>query len=182
VHAAEAGPAGVGVTMVRGPLLLLPLLTFLGAPSRRAVVERCEPIRCRCITAADRGISAEELVRRRREYATRVVLGRVMRVESLSPHLVEHGPNQVEVYDLAARVAVSRVWKGPLVDTLTVVFGSTPIVSSCDLTMYAGFSYVIFAAPYDDGALRTRQCTGTAAEPEATATISVLGPGEEPRR
>ena len=168
--------------MVRGPLFLFPLLTFLGVPPRSAVVERCESVRCRCITALDRGISAEELVRRQREYATRVVLGRVVRIDSLAPRLVEHGPNRVEVRNLAARVAVSRIWKGPLVDTLTVVFGSTPIVSSCDLTLQAGSSYVIFAVRYDDGALRTRQCTGTAAEVDATATISALGAAQEPKK
>jgi hypothetical protein len=86
------------------------------------------------------------------------------------------------VHNLAAHVVVSRVWRGPLVDTLTVVFGSTPIASSCDLSLVAGFSYVIFATPYDDGVLRTRQCTGTAAESEAAATIAALGPGQEPRQ
>jgi len=168
--------------MVRGLLFLFPLLTFLGVPPRSAVVERCESVRCRCITALDRGISAEELVRRQREYATRVVLGRVVRIDSLAPRLVEHGPNRVEVRNLAARVAVSRIWKGPLVDTMTVVFGSTPVASSCDLTLHTGFSYVIFAVPYDDGVMRTRQCTGTVAEAEAAATIAALGVGQAPKQ
>jgi hypothetical protein len=88
----------------------------------------------------------------------------------------------VEVRDLAARVVVSRIWKGPAVDTLTVVFGSTPIVSSCDLTLLAGGSYVIFAASGDDGVLWTRQCTGTALESDAAATIAALGPGQEPKQ
>ena len=106
----------------------------------------------------------------------------MVRIDSLTPHLVEHGPNRVEVRELAARVAVSRIWKGPPVDTLTVVFGSTPLASSCDLTLNAGSSYVIFALPSDDGTLWTRQCTGTAAEADAAATISALDPGEEPKR
>jgi hypothetical protein len=127
-------------------------------------------------------MSVAEIVRGQRERATQVVLGRVVRIDSMAPRLVEHGPNRVEVRGLAARVAVSRVWKGPRVDTLTVVFGSTPIASSCDLNLLTGSTYVIFASSYDDGVLRTRQCTGTAAEADATATISALGPGQAPRK
>lgn len=157
------------------------LLLSLAAPVRRADADRCERAFCRCIPASDRGISAEELVREQRERATRVVLGRVVRVDTLAPYMVQHGPTQVESHALAARVAVSRVWKGPRVDTLTVIFGSIGIASSCDLSLEAGSSYVIFASG-DDDALRTRQCTGTALESIATSTISALGPGQEPTR
>jgi len=160
-----------------GPLILL---LSLAASAPRADAARCERAYCRCIPPA--GVSVEEVVRGQRERATQVVLGRVVRIDSLAPRLVEHGPNRVEVRDLAARVTVSRIWKGPRVDTLTVVFGSTPLASSCDLTLQAGSSYVIFAVRYDDGALRTRQCLGTAAEDDATATISALGPAQEPRK
>jgi hypothetical protein len=160
-----------------GPIVLL--LT-LATPTHRVDAARCERAYCRCIPPA--ATSVEEVVRGQRERAIQVVLGRVVRVDTLAPRLVEHGPNRVEVHDLAARVAVSRIWKGPRVDTLTVVFGSTPIVSSCDLTLQAGSSYVIFAVRYDDGALRTRQCTGTAAEVDATATISALGAAQEPKK
>ena len=90
-----------------------------------------------------------------------------------------YGPNRVEVRDLAARVAVSRTWKGLRVDTLTVVFGSRPIASSCDLSLDVGSSYVIFAEDYGDGVLRTRQCTGAASGSDAAATIAALGPGQE---
>jgi hypothetical protein len=154
------------------------LLASLATPTHRATPARCDRAFCRCVPPA--ALSAEEIVRERRERATRVVLARVVRIDSLAPRLVEHGPNQVAVYDLAARVAVSRVWKGPLVDTLTVVFGSTPLASSCDLSLVAGFSYVIFATSYDDGVLRTRQCTGTAAEADAATTIAALGTGRSP--
>jgi hypothetical protein len=153
------------------------LLLSLAAPGLRADAARCERAYCRCIPPAG---SAEEIARAQRERATRVVLGRVVRIDSLATHLVPHGPASVGVRQLAARVAVSRVWKGPPVDTLTVVFGSTPVASSCDLSLQAGSSYVIFALADDDGALRTRQCTGTAAEVDARATISALGPGRVP--
>jgi hypothetical protein len=172
----------VGVSAMRGLLSLFSLLVLLAAFPRRAGADRCERAYCRCIPASVLGLTDEELVRRRLDLAERVVLGRVVRIDSLAPRLVEHGPDTVQVRELAARVAVSRIWKGPRVDTLTVVFGSTPIASSCDLALQAGFSYVIFAVPYDDGAMRTRQCTGTGAEVDAAATIAVLGAGEVPRR
>jgi hypothetical protein len=177
MHAAEARAAGVGMT---GTLGHLALLVSLATPPHHTGEVRCERAFCRCIPPAR--ASVEQIVHGQRERAAQVVLGRVVRVDSLAPRLAEHGPNQVAVYDLAARVAVSRVWKGPVVDTMTVVFGSTPIASSCDLTLLTGSSYVIFAVAYDDGVLRTRQCTGTAAEAEATATISALGRSQEPKQ
>ncbi len=158
------------------------MLLSLAMPARQPAAERCERAFCRCISASALGVSSEELVRRQREQAARVVLGQVLRIDSLVPRLVKHGPDSVEVRELTARVAVSRIWKGPQVDTLTVVFGSTPLASSCDLTLQTGSSYVIFAVPYADGAFRTRQCSGTTAESDATATISALGPGEEPKK
>jgi len=166
----------VGVTLLGHLIMLLSLV----ATAHGADAARCERAYCRCIPPA--GTPVAEIVRGQRERATQVVLGRVVRIDSLTPRLVEHGPNRVEVRDLAARVAVSRIWKGLRVDTLTVVFGSTPLASSCDLALDPGESYVIFAARGEDGWLYTRQCTGTAPERDATATISALGAGEEPKR
>ena len=156
------------------------LLLSLAARAHRASADRCERAFCRCIPPV--GISTPELVRGQRERATQVVLGRVVRIDSLTPELVQHGPAQVEVRALAARVAVSRIWKGPRLDTLTVVFGSTPIASSCDVSLQVGSSYVIFASRGENDVLYTRQCTGTAAEEQAAATITALDTGEEPRR
>ena len=62
----------------------------------------------------------------------------------------------------------------------TVVFGSIGLVSSCDLDLKPGDSYVLFATRGEDGLMRTRQCTGTALEREAAATIAALGAGELP--
>jgi len=152
---------------------------FVAASAHVGVVDRCEATACRCVSASDFGLSAEQLVRRQRDQAERVVLGRVARVDTLAPYMVQHGPMQVESHLLEARVAVSRVWKGPAVDTLSVVFGSIGIASSCDMSLEAGSSYVIFASGYD-GVLRTRQCTGTALESVAASTISALGPGRLP--
>ena len=95
--------------------------------------------------------------------------------------MVDHGPDQITVSPLATRVSVRRVWKGPVVDTLTVVAATTGIASSCDIALKPGESYVIFAARGEDGVLSTMQCTGTAAERDATATIAILGTGQEPR-
>ena len=163
-------------------LLSSSLFTVLGAPTHGAVMNRCERAFCRCIPASALGLSVEELVRRQRERAARVVLGRVVRVDTLAPYMVEHGPAQVASRAVAARVAVSRVWKGSGVDTLTVVFGSIGVASSCDLSLEAGFSYVIFASRGDDGLLYAGQCTGTALEEHAASTLSALGPGQEPTR
>jgi hypothetical protein len=162
------------MTAILGRILLL---LSLATPAHRVDADGCTRAFCRCIPPA--GLSTEAIVRGRRERASAVVLGRVVRIDSISPRLVEHGPNQVEVRDLAARVVVSRTWKGPRVDTLTVVFGSRPIASSCDLSLNVGSSYVIFAEDYGDGVLRTRQCTGTASESDAAATIAALGPVQE---
>jgi hypothetical protein len=175
MHTVEAGAAGVGVVK---PLAALALLLSLAAPARGGMLGECERAFCRCISASTLGVSPEQLVQKQRDLAERVVLGRVVRIDSLAPHLVQHGPKSVDVRELAARVAVLRVWKGPALDTLTVVFGSTPIASSCDLTLLAGESYVIFATPWGDGALHTRQCTGTVAEVGAAATMAALGPGQ----
>jgi hypothetical protein len=137
---------------------------------------------CRCVSASVPGSAAETLVSHQRERASRVVLGRVVRIDTLPPYMVEHGPNLVKSHALAARVAVARIWKGPRVDTLTVVFRSIGIASSCDLVLETGSSYVIFASGGEDGVLRTRQCTGTARERDATITIAALGPGQEPKK
>jgi hypothetical protein len=182
MHAAEARPAGVGVRAMRGLLSLFSLLTLLTAFPHRAGADSCERAFCRCVPASVLGLTEEQLVRRRLDHAERVVLGRVVRTDTLGPHTVEHGPDQITVSPLATRLSVLRVWKGPAVDTLTVVAGTTGIVSSCDLALVPGESYVIFAARGEDGLLNTRQCTGTAPEHDATATISALGPGEEPKR
>ncbi|HEX7977051.1 MAG TPA: hypothetical protein VF461_00505 [Gemmatimonadaceae bacterium] len=155
------------------------VLSF-AAPSHRAAVARCEPAYCRCIPPA--GVSVGEVVRGQRERSTQVVLGRVVRVDTVAPQLVQHGPANMEVHGLAARVSILRVWKGPLVDTLTVDFGSTPVASSCDLSLEVGRSYVIFATRDENGVVRSRVCNGTTAEDDATATISALGPAQEPKK
>ena len=172
----------MGVTTLRGPLALTSLLALLTAFPRRAGADRCERIACRCVPASVLGLTDEELVRRRLGHAERVVLGRVVRIDTLAPHMEGHGPDQVSVSPVATRITVSRVWKGPAVDTLTVVVGNTAIESSCDLRLEPGESYVIFASRGENGLLFTSQCTGTASEHDATATISALGPAQELRR
>jgi hypothetical protein len=175
LHAAEARSARVGVTVTFGKIALL---VSLAAPAQGA--DRCERAFCRCVSASALGLSAEELVHRQRERANNVVLGRVVRVDTLAPHLVGHGPERITSRALAAHLTVSRVWKGLPTDTLTVVFGSIGLRSSCDLSLETDSSYVIFASRDEEGVLRTTQCTGTAPEGDATATISALGPGKEP--
>jgi hypothetical protein len=55
-------------------------------------------------------------------------------------------------------------------------------MSSCDLSLTPGASYLIFAFRDRDGLLRTAQCSGTAPERDAAAAISTLGTGREPKR
>lgn len=172
----------MGVTATRGLLSASALLTLLTAFPRRAGADRCERAFCRCIPASVLGLTEEQLVRRRLDHAERVVLGRAVRTDTLAPHMVDHGPDQITVSPLATRVSVRRVWKGPAVDTLTVVAATTGIASSCDIALKPGESYVLFATRGDDGVLYTRQCTGTAAERDAAATIAILGAGQEPSK
>jgi hypothetical protein len=158
------------------------VLLSVAAPSHGAVAAGCERAFCRCVPASMLGLTEEQLVRRRLDHAERVVLGRVVRTDTLAPRTVGHGPDQFTVIPLATRVRVVRVWKGAAVDTLTVVAGTTGIESSCDLALEPGESYVVFASRGEDGLLYTRQCTGTASERDAAATISLLGTGQEPKQ
>lgn len=163
-------------------LLLATVLLLLAVAPRPALGARCHAAFCRCVSVSAAVISPEEFVHRQRDRADRVVLGKVVRIDTLALQIVPHGPTGIAVRSLAARVRVSRVWKGPRTDTLRVVFGSIGIASSCDLDLKAGESYVLFATRGEDGLLRTRQCTGTAPELEAATTIAALGAGEAPER
>ena len=176
LRAVDAWAAGVGMKVIAGAVAAL----LLAASPQRVLDAHCGESFFRC--PAPSGASAEKLVHAQRDRADRVVLGKVVRIDTLAAYMVEHGPTQIPTRALSAHVAVSRVWKGAPVDTMTVMFGTIGLVSSCDLALQAGTSYVIFASRYDDGVLHTRQCTGTAREGDATTTIAALGAGEVPER
>jgi hypothetical protein len=135
---------------------------------------------CVCSPTLRPGVPVEEVVRTWTERASRVVLGRVVGVDTIALPLLGGGSTRV-ASALAARVAVSRVWKGPRSDTLTVVFGTPGVMLGCNVDLEAGKVYVIFAARDAADVLRTRQCSGTAIESDAMPTIAALGPGEEPK-
>ena len=176
--AAHTRATRVGVRVASGAIVIL----LLAAQPRRALSARCDATFCRCVSASELGISADELVHRQRDRAERVVLGKVIGIDTLAARMVPHGPTDVAVRSLVARVIVSRVWKGARTDTLRVVFGSVGVASSCDLELKAGATYVLFASRGEGSFLQTRQCTGTAPELAAATTISALGAGEVPDR
>jgi hypothetical protein len=140
---------------------------------------RCELAACRCIDAAALGQTPAEFVHARRDRAERVVLGTVSRIDTLSRVTWGTGKDQVALRPIVARVAVRRVWRGPITDTMTVMVTSVERRSSCDLQLVVGQSYVIFASRTGGGPLATRQCSGTEEERAAGPTLSVLGPGQQ---
>jgi hypothetical protein len=162
-------------------LVRIILLVSFAAPAYGALSNQCERAFCVCSPALFPGAPVEEVVQRWREQASRVVLGRVVRVDTLPiPPFVQSGIPGAATGALAARVAVSLVWKGVRADTLTVVFGMTGAWSTCQVSLAAGKTYVIFAVRDGDDVLRIRRCTGTEFQSEAQSTIAALGPGQEP--
>src|SRR5258705_4281718 len=85
-----------------------------------ASVRPCELARCRCVPASSFGMSAAEYVRVQRDRADRVVMGVVLRLDTLGRVEWGGGHDAVAAHPIVARVRVQRVWRGPLVDTMTV--------------------------------------------------------------
>lgn len=72
----------MGVSVVRHTLVLLAAAFAhgtLGAP--------CDAVFCRCVPASALAVSAQDLVHRLRDRADRVVLGRVVGIDTLAPHV-----------------------------------------------------------------------------------------------
>jgi hypothetical protein len=141
----------------------------------------CELGACRCIPASALGQSAAEFVRARRDRAERVVLGTVIRLDTLARVAWGSGPDAVALRPIVAHVRVRRVWRGSLADTMTVMVTTLKSRSSCDLAMRPGEAYLIFAARTEGGPLATRRCSGTVDERTAADAIAVLGAGQASR-
>lgn len=140
----------------------------------------CE-VTCRCIPPATLGQSPAEFVRARRDRAERVVVGTVIRLDTLARVAWGSGPDAVAVRPIVAHVRVRRVWRGSLADTMTVMVTTVESRSSCDLEMRLGESYLIFASRTEGGPLATRQCWGTIEERASADAFEVLGSGQVSR-
>ena len=162
--------------MLRRMLRYLLPIAVLATPSSAAP---CELAACRCISASALGQSATDLVRARRDRAQRVVLGTVIRLDTLARVAWGSGSDAVSLRPIVAHVQVRRVWRGLLADTMTVMVSTLESHSSCDLTMRQGEAYLIFAARTEGGPLATRQCAGTVEERSAADAIAVLGVGQD---
>ena len=152
------------------PALALSLTAVTPAP--------CALEACRCQSAEARGMSPAELVRVRRDAAERVVMGTVVRLDTLPGVAWSTGGDTVTRRPLVARIRVRQVWRGPLTDTMTVMLGALEARTSCDLEMRAGEAFLIFAARADWGLLVTRMCSGTVAERGAAEALRALGEGQ----
>lgn len=149
---------------------LLAALAAMGASGAQSTesVAACASTRCRCVPASALGISEDSLTALRRTRADVVLAARVTRVDTLADGGV------------VARLAVSRVWKGPRADTATVVLHPRgDMRSSCDLVMRAGERWLVFAQGIE-GRLRVTQCTGSSPMDAAGPALGVLGAGAEP--
>ena len=140
----------------------------------------CE-VACRCVSPAALGQSLAEFVRARRDRAERVVVGTVIRLDTLARVAWGSGHDAVALRPIVAHVSVRRVWRGSLADTMTVMVTTVESRSSCDLEMRPGESYLIFASRTEGGPLATRQCSGTVEERAAPDAFEVLGSGQAAR-
>jgi hypothetical protein len=137
----------------------------------------CEA-RCRCFQSG----TIAEMATRKADAADRVALGTVVRIDTLPPQVWGTPGREIARQPIVARVLVRRVWRGPVTDTLTVMFGTTTWRTSCDLTLRPGVSYVIFGKAHGGGPLATYMCTGTMHENDASEVIAALGRGREVTR
>jgi hypothetical protein len=141
----------------------------------------CERAACSCVSQAAMGLSDAEFVRARRDRAERVVLGTVLRLDTLARTTWGRSDDTVAFRPIVARVRVRRVWRGSLADTMTVMLTTVEEQSSCDLTLRPGEAYLVFAARTAGGPLATRYCSGTVDERLAKDVIAVLGAGQAAR-
>ena len=110
-----------------------------------------------------------------------MVLGTVIRVDTLARVAWRTEPYAATLHPIVARVRVGRVWRGPLADTMTVMVATVEMRSSCELELRPGESYLLFATRTEGGPLATRQCSGTIEEREAADSFDALGPSQASR-
>jgi hypothetical protein len=135
-------------------------------------VSPCEA-RCSCIQRASVAQATTERLAR----SERVALGTVVRIDTLPLTTWGVAGHMVSRQPIVARMLVRRVWRGPVTDTMTVMFRSAETRNSCELALNLGVSYVVFAYRTGGGPLATHMCTGTIEERNATETLAALGRG-----
>jgi hypothetical protein len=163
-------------------ILALGLLVALLDAGNSAGAERCGAFRCSCVPASAMGLTEAQLELRQRDRAAAVLLGTVVRIDTLPSAAVRKDAGERAAGPVVARLRVERVWKGALADTATVVLQDAPgLRTSCDLAMAVGERYLVFAAAGGPAALRTRQCTGTRRAGAADTALATFGAGRRPR-
>jgi hypothetical protein len=137
----------------------------------------CEA-RCRCMESG----SVAAMVTRRAGWAERVVLGTVVDVDTLAPTTSRMGQHTFTTHPIVARVLVRHVWKGPVTDTMTVMFATAVTQTSCSIDLRLGVSYLVFGRTMRDGSMATNWCSGTIEERQGAATLAALGSGKRVKR
>ena len=143
-----------------------------------ATLEPCSVSVCTCTSAARLGLTAAGLVAWNRDRAERVVLGTVVRIDTLAPAPIRPDDKSHMVRRVVARVRAERIWRGPNIDTLTVVNTTVELKWSCEQELVLGESYVIFAQRLPDHLLSAPRCSGTVIRRDAAPTLAVLGAGD----
>ena len=151
----------------RALLLLAGVVT--AAMTAMPTSEVCATETCSCRPDSTLGRTVAEQTVTRRNAADAVVLATVIGEDTLA----NGGP-------VVARLRVTRVWKGAGTETLSVAIRSAPPqVSSCDVDLEVGRTYVVFA--YEVGGyLWARYCSGTRRAEHSAEVLAALGEGRRP--
>jgi hypothetical protein len=137
-------------------------------------LEPCARTACVCSRPGEPAPTPAETVVSRRDRASVVALGTVMRIDTLPSTTIRFDDRTITLRRVVARVHVERVWRGTVTDTVSVLNTHVELKSSCELGLELGESYVIFATRRADGLLATTTCSGTVEQRDAAFTINVL--------
>ena len=162
--------------MLRSIAVGLGLLPIVGTPARP-----CDVPACVCVLPDRVGLSPTEFIERQRERTERLVLGTVTRIDTLPSSTTRFNDGTMRVRRVVARMRVERVWRGPVVDTMTVLNTHVELKSSCEMELSLGRSYVVFAQRLGESSLTATECSGTVERTHAASTLEVLGPGQTPQ-
>ena len=110
-----------------------------------------------------------------------MLLGTVTRIDTLAPSTTRVNDDSIQVRRVVARLHVERVWRGPVVDTMTVLTTHVQLNWSCERELSLGESYVIFADRSGDGLPTVSRCSGTVERASAASTLEALGAGHTVR-
>lgn len=106
------------------------------------------------------------------EASAAVFSGTAISVEGMGDGIMTSGADPIEV-----TFAVSKVWKGPQTETITL---TTPRDSAaCGYPFEEGEEYLVYAYEEENGALTTGLCTRTTTLATASDDLAALGEGTQ---